>query len=153
MLAPPVGDSLAASPRHRNSRAAAWKACLVFPPTPGAWINIGAVGQLYLIDGGQPSRLAKGPGQDPTSPQIALAVADIVEAKAGLEARGIKYWSVTGVNGPQAEQLFLRGPSGKMIELHQVDQCRCRLANRRCADAAKPWRPTAAGVVGLSHGA
>lgn len=101
------------------------------PGIPGAWINVGAVGQLHLIGGEQPSRLAKGPGQDPTSPHVALAVADIVEAKADLQQRGITFWSVTGVNGPQAEQLFLRDPSGNMIELHQVDQCRCRQANRR----------------------
>jgi hypothetical protein len=55
----------------------------------------------------------------------------IVEAKADLEKRGITYWSITGVNGPQAAQLFVRDPSGNMIQLHQVDQCRCRLANRR----------------------
>ena len=31
----------------------------------------------------------------------------------------------------EAEQLFLRDPYGNMIELHQVDKCRCRAANRR----------------------
>jgi len=31
---------------------------------------------------------------------------------------------------PEAEQLFLRDPYGNMIELHQVDKCRCRAANR-----------------------
>jgi hypothetical protein len=34
------------------------------------------------------------------------------------------------VAGPQAEQLFTRDPSGNIIELHQVDQCRCRAAAR-----------------------
>jgi len=31
----------------------------------------------------------------------------------------------------EAEQLFLRDPYGNMIELDQVDKCRCRAANRR----------------------
>ena len=34
------------------------------------------------------------------------------------------------VNGPTAEQIFINDPSGNMVELHQVDQCRCRVANR-----------------------
>ena len=100
------------------------------PGVPGFWINVGDVGQIHVIGGAQPSTLAKGPGQDPTYPHIALAVTDIQEAKAELEARGVKYWSMTGINGPQAEQVFIHDPSGNMIELHQVDQCRCRVANR-----------------------
>jgi hypothetical protein len=50
--------------------------------------------------------------------------------KAELERRGVKYWSLMGVVGPEAEQIFLRDPYGNMIELHQVDKCRCRAANR-----------------------
>jgi hypothetical protein len=30
-----------------------------------------------------------------------------------------------------AEQLLLRDPYGNIIELHQVDKCRCRAVNRR----------------------
>ena len=52
-------------------------------------------------------------------------------AKAELDARKVPYWSMTGINGPQAEQIFLRDPQNNMIELHQHDQCRCRIANRR----------------------
>jgi catechol 2,3-dioxygenase-like lactoylglutathione lyase family enzyme len=102
-----------------------------FPGIPGFWMNVGETGQLHLIGGDQPSPFAKGPDQDPVLPHVALAVADVAEAKAELDRRGTPYWSLTGVAGPQAEQLFLRDPYGNMVELHQVDQCRCRVANRR----------------------
>jgi extradiol dioxygenase family protein len=59
-----------------------------------------------------------------------LAVADVVEAKAELDRTGTPYWSLNGATGPGSEQLFLRDPHGNMIELHQVDRCRCRAANR-----------------------
>ena len=100
------------------------------PGVPGFWVNVGQQAQIHVIGGAQPSTLAKGPGEDPTHPHIALAVSDIIEAKAEIEARGIKYWLMTGINGPQAEQNFIHDPSGNMIELHQVDQCRCRIENR-----------------------
>ena len=32
---------------------------------PGAWVNVGEVGQIHLIGGKQPSPVAKGPGEDP----------------------------------------------------------------------------------------
>ena len=97
---------------------------------PGFWINTGGAGQIHLIGGAQPSPLAKGPGQDPTIPHVALAVADIQQTKAELDRLGVKYWSMTGINGPSAEQIFVNDPSGNMIELHQIDQCRCKAANR-----------------------
>ena len=101
------------------------------PGVPGFWINVGEGGQIHLIGGAQPSTLAKGPGQDPTIPHVALAVEDIQHTKAELDRLGVKYWSMTGINGPAAEQVFINDPSGNMVELHQVDQCRCRVANRR----------------------
>ena len=100
------------------------------PGVPGFWINVGEGGQIHLIGGEQPSPLAKGPGQDPTIPHVALAVADIKETKAELDRLNVPYWSMTGINGPAAEQIFINDPSGNMVELHQVDQCRCRIANR-----------------------
>jgi len=100
------------------------------PGVPGFWINAGEGGQIHLIGGEQPSPLAKGPGQDPTIPHVALAVADIQETKAELDRLKVPYWSMTGINGPTAEQIFINDPSGNMVELHQVDQCRCRIANR-----------------------
>ena len=102
-----------------------------FPGIPGFWMNVGEVGQIHLIGGDQPSPFAQGPDKDPVLPHIALAVADITEAKAELDHRGTPYWSLKGATGPQAEQLFLRDPYGNMVELHQVDNCRCRAANRK----------------------
>jgi len=100
------------------------------PGVPGFWINVGDTGQIHLIAGEQPSPLAKGPGEDPTIPHVALAVADIQQTKAELDRLGVAYWSMTGINGPQAEQVFVRDPCGNMVELHQFDQCRCEAANR-----------------------
>jgi catechol 2,3-dioxygenase-like lactoylglutathione lyase family enzyme len=97
---------------------------------PGFWINVGAVGQIHLMGGQQPSPFAKGDGQDPTTAHVALAVMDIAETKVELDQRGTPYWSLIGIAGPQAEQLFMHDPNGNIIELHQVDQCRCRAANR-----------------------
>ena len=95
------------------------------------WMTVGKTGEIHLFGGEQPSPLAKGADQDPASPHLALAMADILEAKAELDRRGMPYWSLTRVAGPQALQLFVRDPYGNMIELHQVDHCRCRAVNRR----------------------
>ena len=100
------------------------------PGVPGFWINVGQGGQIHLIAGAQPSPLARGPGQDPTIPHVALSVADIRATKAELDRLGVKYWSMTGINGPEAEQIFVNDPSGNMVELHQVDQCRCAAEGR-----------------------
>jgi catechol 2,3-dioxygenase-like lactoylglutathione lyase family enzyme len=97
---------------------------------PGFWINVGGGGQIHLIGGAQPSTLAKGPGQDPTIPHVALAVANIQATKTELDRLGVAYWSMTGINGPEAEQVFVNDPSGNMVELHQVDQCRCAAEGR-----------------------
>jgi catechol 2,3-dioxygenase-like lactoylglutathione lyase family enzyme len=101
------------------------------PGVPGFWINVGEVGQIHLMGGRQPSQFAKGKGRDPTSAHIALAVADIAEAKAELDKRGTPYWTLSGIAGPRAEQVFMHDPNGNIVELHQVDQCRCRAMNRR----------------------
>ena len=100
------------------------------PGVPGLWINVGDVGQIHLMGGPQPSPLSKGEGQDPTAPHVALAVSDIAEAKADLDLHGTPYWTLNGVTGPQAEQVFLHDPNGNIVELHQVDQCRCQADNR-----------------------
>lgn len=100
------------------------------PGIPGMWMNIGEVGQIHLIGGALPSPVAQGPGRDPTVPHVALAVADIVETRAELDRMGVPYWSLKGVAGPEAEQVFLNDPCGNMVELHQVDKCRCRLVSR-----------------------
>lgn len=37
------------------------------------------------------------------------------------------------INGPQAKQAFLRGPSGNIAGLHRMDQRRFEAANRQAA--------------------
>lgn len=100
------------------------------PGIPGMWINVGAVGQIHLFGGQQPSPVAKGPGKDPTLPHVALAVADIVATRAELDRLGVEYWVIEGLTSPDAVQVFLNDPCGNMVELHQIDKCRCKVANR-----------------------
>lgn len=101
------------------------------PGVPGWWMDVGDNAQIHLIGGDYPSRFAKGPGQDPTAPHVALAVENIAEAKAELERLGVAYWTLVGVAGPETEQVFVNDPCGNMIELHQFDKCRCAAANRK----------------------
>ena len=100
------------------------------PGIPGAWINVGEVGQIHLIGGDQPSPVAKGPGEDPTRPHVAFAVRDIVETRKELERMGVPYWVIEGLTSPDSTQVFMNDPCGNMVELHQFDKCRCRAANR-----------------------
>ena len=100
------------------------------PTIDGYWMDVGGTAQIHLMGVDGMSKFAKGPDKDPSRPHVALAVADIQQTKAELDRLGVKYWSMTGINGPQAEQIFVNDPSGNMIELHQVDQCRCKSANR-----------------------
>lgn len=101
------------------------------PGVPGWWINVGDDGQIHLIGGDYPSPFAKGPGQDPAAPHVALAVESIVDARAELERQGVPFWSMAGVAGPEMEQIFLTDPCGNMVELHQADKCRCSATNRK----------------------
>ncbi len=100
---------------------------------PGYWLDVGANAQIHLISAEGTSRLADGPGRDPAGPHVALAVADIQEARRELERLGVAYWSLKGVTGPETEQLFMQDPFGNVIELHQADTCRC---DRRSAAGA-----------------
>lgn len=100
------------------------------PGVPGYWINVGAVGQIHLIGGDIPSPVARGPGQDPAAPHVALAVANVVETKAELERLGVPFWTSKAAS-PELEQLFVNDPCGNMIELHQIDKCRCRGDSRK----------------------
>lgn len=94
---------------------------------PGWWINVAGDGQIHLIGGDVPSSVAKGPGQDPAGPHVALAVEDIIETKAELERLGVPYFTA---NAGETQQIFVHDPCGNMIELHQFDRCRCTSANR-----------------------
>jgi catechol 2,3-dioxygenase-like lactoylglutathione lyase family enzyme len=100
------------------------------PGIPGAWINVGEVGQIHLIGGEQPSPVAKGPGEDPTRPHIAFAVRDIVATRAELDRMAVKYWVIEGLTSPDSTQVFMNDPCGNMVELHQIDKCRCRASSR-----------------------
>jgi catechol 2,3-dioxygenase-like lactoylglutathione lyase family enzyme len=100
------------------------------PGIPGAWINVGDVGQIHLIGGNQPSPVAKGPGEDPTRPHVAFAVRDIVATRKELDSMGVKYWVIEGLVSPNSTQVFMNDPCGNMVELHQFDTCRCRAVNR-----------------------
>lgn len=101
------------------------------PGVPGWWIDVGGGGQIHLIGGDLPSPVARGPGQDPALPHVALAVESIVEAKAELVRLGVPHWNTVGVAGPEFEQVFVNDPCGNMIELHQADKCRCASARRK----------------------
>ena len=61
---------------------------------------------------------------------MALAVADIQETKKELERLGVDYWAAESVVGPQSLQIFMKDPFGNMIELHQIDTCRCVTSRR-----------------------
>jgi catechol 2,3-dioxygenase-like lactoylglutathione lyase family enzyme len=97
-----------------------------FPGILGFWMNVGETGQIHLFGGElkariktRPHRISRWRWPTSSSPKPSSIVA---ERLIGL---------LTGVAGPQALQLFVRDPYGNMIELHQVDQCRCRAVNRR----------------------
>ena len=94
---------------------ARWK----IPGIYGSWINLPNGTQLHILGSEGPSRYAKGPGQDPVSNHIALAVEDVLDAEQELIACGIAYFTLDNVASPSLKQLFLRDPAGNLVELHQ----------------------------------
>ncbi|OLC38635.1 MAG: hypothetical protein AUH81_03745 [Candidatus Rokubacteria bacterium 13_1_40CM_4_69_5] len=94
------------------------------PGQPGYWMDLGTA-QIHLMAVAGTSSLAKSPREDPSLPHVALAVSDIQEAKKELDRLGQKYFSIIGVTGPYAEQIFMHDPAGNLIELHQIGTCRC----------------------------
>jgi catechol 2,3-dioxygenase-like lactoylglutathione lyase family enzyme len=103
------------------------------PTIDGHWMDVGGTAQIHLMGVEGQSKFAKGPGRDPSSPHVALAVKDIVATRAELDRLGVAYWVAEGVVGPQSQQVFMHDPAGNMIELHQVDTCRCVTARRSAA--------------------
>jgi catechol 2,3-dioxygenase-like lactoylglutathione lyase family enzyme len=99
------------------------------PTIPGYWMDVGGA-QIHLIGVDGMSSFAQGPGKDPAAPHVALAVADVQEAKHELERLGVEHWTVRGLTGPASEQVFMRDPAGNMIELHQAGTCRCNASTR-----------------------
>ena len=100
------------------------------PGIPGYWVDVGGRAQIHLMGVNGASRYAKGPGQDPSLPHVAFAVADIMETRAELDRMGTPYWVAEGIVGPQSQQIFMRDPAGNMIELHQAGTCRCQAVSR-----------------------
>jgi catechol 2,3-dioxygenase-like lactoylglutathione lyase family enzyme len=105
------------------------------PSIDGYWMDVGGTAQIHLMGVDGESKFAQGPGKDPSHPHVALAVADIQEAKKELERMGVNHWVTRGVVGPESQQIFMHDPFGNMIELHQVDTCRC-VARTRASAAA-----------------
>jgi catechol 2,3-dioxygenase-like lactoylglutathione lyase family enzyme len=101
------------------------------PTIEGYWMDVGGTAQIHLMGVDGMSKFAQGsPDRDPSRPHVALAVADIQATKKELDRLGVTYWFTRGVVGPESEQLFMRDPAGNMIELHQIDTCRCVTSRR-----------------------
>ena len=103
------------------------------PTIDGYWMDVGGTAQIHLMGVAGQSKFAKGPGQDPSLPHVALAVADIREPRRELDRLGAAYWLAESVVGPQSMQIFLKDPFDNIIELHQIDTCRCVTARRPAA--------------------
>jgi len=100
------------------------------PTIPGYWMDVGGRAQIHLMGVNGQSKFAKGPGKDPASPHVALAVPDIQEARGELDRLGADYWVAEGIVGPESQQIFMHDPFGNLIELHQAGTCRCNSASR-----------------------
>ncbi|HKE74440.1 MAG TPA: VOC family protein [Acidimicrobiales bacterium] len=97
------------------------------PTFPGAWLDCDNDTQIHLLGARGTSPYALGPDEDPAVPHVALAVPDIGDARDELDRVGVSYFAMAA--GP-TEQLFVRDPSGNMIELHQSGTCRCERSSR-----------------------
>jgi catechol 2,3-dioxygenase-like lactoylglutathione lyase family enzyme len=106
------------------------------PTIDGYWMDVGGTAQIHLMGVNGQSRFAKGPGQDPSLPHVALAVADIQETRKELDRLKVDYWVAESVVGPQSLQIFTKDPFNNIIELHQIDTCRC-VTSRRSAVPGK----------------
>jgi len=109
------------------------------PTIDGYWMDVGGTAQIHLMGVDGMSKFAKGPDKDPSRPHVALAVGDIVETRKELDRLGTPYFVAEGVVGPQSQQIFMYDPFGNMIELHQIDTCRC-VTSRRSAVASPSMR-------------
>lgn len=102
------------------------------PGIPGFWMYVGndaQSAQIHLMGAVGTSSMARSAKEDPTLPHVALAVEDIQEARRELEQRGIWFWQIQGLVGPQSDQVFVQDPFGNVIELHQIGTCRCNKAS------------------------
>lgn len=85
----------------------------------GHWCSVGDL-QLHIVDVPSPSRPPS--GIDPTGPHYCIAVADLDEAIAELEGRGINY--LRAVQSVDVVQIWLIDPAGNTIELQQETEHR-----------------------------
>ncbi|QIB65052.1 VOC family protein [Kineobactrum salinum] len=106
-----------------------------FPDLGGYWMNVGDNAQLHLMafEGEHPRAVA--PGQDPSLPHVAFAVENIAETEQELIRMNVPYWTLDVLGAAEHKQIFLSDHSGNLLELHQVDTCRCILRNRTSASA------------------
>jgi extradiol dioxygenase family protein len=107
------------------------------PTIDGYWMDVGGTAQIHLMGVEGQSKFSKGPGKDPSLPHVALAVADIQAARKELDSQHVEYWAAESVVGPQSLQLFLKDPFGNIIELHQIDTCRCVTSRRSTVGGGK----------------
>jgi catechol 2,3-dioxygenase-like lactoylglutathione lyase family enzyme len=107
------------------------------PTIAGYWMDVGGTAQIHLMGVDGQSKFAKGPGKDPSLPHVALAVKDILTARKELDRLGVDYWVAENVVAPQSQQIFMKDPFGNVIELHQIDTCRCVTARRPATGPGK----------------
>jgi hypothetical protein len=90
------------------------------PTIDGYWMDVGGTAQIHLMGVNGQSKFA-----------------DIQETRKELDRLGVKYWVAESVVGPQSQQIFMKDPFDNMIELHQIDACRCVTARRPAAGGGK----------------
>jgi catechol 2,3-dioxygenase-like lactoylglutathione lyase family enzyme len=81
------------------------------PGVGGRWFTAGEA-QVHLVDAPM-----AGSGIDPTGPHFCVGVADLDEAVAELEARGIPYARATQPG--DVVQIWVTDPAGNTVELQQ----------------------------------
>lgn len=101
--------------------------------TTDCWLDVGEQGQIHLVTTPPAAALGLDP-LDVGEPCVALAVADIVAARAELARLGIPHRAVERPMSPAATQLLVRDPAGNVIELHQAGACRCVPRARAAVD-------------------
>lgn len=97
------------------------------PDVPLYWIDCGNDTQVHVFAVEGVSKYARQPERDPFTEHVAFGVPDIVAAKAELERMDVPHWRV---GKDQSQQVFLDDTNGNMIELHQIDTCRCKESSR-----------------------
>ncbi|ROO88018.1 catechol 2,3-dioxygenase-like lactoylglutathione lyase family enzyme [Actinocorallia herbida] len=92
------------------------------PGIPIQWLDAANGVQVHLFGAAGTSRYAARPDRDPFISHLAFGVPDITEAVEDLVRMGVPHWHV---GRGERRQVFVRDPSGDLIELHQSGLCRC----------------------------